>query len=288
MTHFDRPSQWLSAPPRRQAIFKFLGLVSLFTCGFVNISHSAEPLVSPPVHFFHHGNLQPGLVGAIRLQSGGPVANYFQPVQIIAPPGARIGFTQGNSFSEPEPAPLTVGLLIGPVYRFRIINIPLLPGREVFPTIEVIDRVYPPLGLEWKYPIPIELTLEDLRLAVEGRFVTRVIYLEDPERALPVATDQAEQNWFEAPPKTDPLTIADQLGRPVAIVRMGGRVPTWFPYADQQFLYGSPPVLRPTHPVETQPAGRLEDGKRSAMSWPANGIGQSGARPSITRLPGEP
>ena len=38
------------------------------------------------------------------------------------------------------------GLLIGSVYRLRVTSIPLAEGLEVFPTIEVIDRLYAPLG----------------------------------------------------------------------------------------------------------------------------------------------
>lgn len=243
MSRLNMPSRWSLLRKSRRGFGLTCGLAVFIVVTIVHLGYSAEPPVSPPVHFFHHGNLQPGLVGAIRLQSGGPVVNYFQPVQIKAPPGTRIAFAAGATFTEPQPAPVTVGLLLGPVYRLRVTDIVLLPGKEVFPTIEVIDRLYPPAGLEWQYPIEIELTLEDLRLAAEGRFVTRVIYLEDPERALPIATDRTEQNWFEAPPGTDPLTIADQLGRPLAIVRMGGRVPVTYPQADQQFLYGSPPVL---------------------------------------------
>lgn len=208
----------------------------------------------PPVHYFHQGNLRPGLVGAMRLQGGGPVVNYFQPVEIRAPAGTSIAVAENGTFSDAVPAPLTIGLLIGPVYRLRITDIPLFPGQEVYPTVEIIDRVYPPLGLEWQYPIVIELTLEDLRLALQGFFVTRVIYLEDPQRALPMPTENTGQNWFEAPPGTDPLTIADQLGRPVAIVRLGGRVPSSFPVPDQDFLYGCPAVLRPPVQRESNPA----------------------------------
>ena len=73
--------------------------------------------------------------------------------------------------------------------------------------------------------MPVELTEEDLKLALAGKFVTRVIYLEDPRNALPVRDDPQEQTWFEAAPGQDPLAVADGLGRPVAILRMGGRLP---------------------------------------------------------------
>jgi hypothetical protein len=115
---------------------------------------------------------------------------------------------------------------IAPVYRLRVTEIPNNPGLEIFPTVEMIDRLYPPPGLLLKFPIPIELTLEELELAARGAFVTRVIYVEDPAQALPIAQPKdGEQPWVEARPGADPLVEADERGRPVAILRMGGRVP---------------------------------------------------------------
>src|SRR5207253_2647532 len=78
-------------------------------------------------------------------------------------------------------APLKAGMLIGSVYRLRVIGIPRHEGVEVFPTIEVVNRLYPPPGQELRFPVPVELTLEDLELAMEGHFVTRIIYLEYPK-----------------------------------------------------------------------------------------------------------
>ena len=57
-------------------------------------------------------------------------------------------------------------------------------------------------------------------------FVTRVIYVENPNEALPVNDKPGdEQQWVEAPHGADPLAVADEMGRPVAILRIGGRVP---------------------------------------------------------------
>ncbi len=77
-----------------------------------------------------------------------------------------------------------------------------------------------------RFPIPIELTQEELELAARGAFVTRVIYIEDPQHALPIARKaNDEQPWIEAPAGEDPLVTADRAGRPVAILRIGSRVP---------------------------------------------------------------
>jgi hypothetical protein len=121
---------------------------------------------------------------------------------------------------------ILAGLQVGPVYRLSIADIPNFPDVEIFPSVEVIDRLYPPHNLALRYPIPIELTLDELELAARGAFVTRVIYVEDPQQALPVAQRRdSEQPWMEAPRGEDPLVTADRFGRPVAILRIGGRVP---------------------------------------------------------------
>ena len=62
-----------------------------------------------------------------------------------------------------------VGLTIGPVYRFRVTEIPGQPGLEIFPTVELIDRLYPPPGQALRFPVPIELTQDELLMAAEGR-----------------------------------------------------------------------------------------------------------------------
>ncbi len=185
--------------------------------------------------------MPPGAIGRQQLVRGGPLCGFYQPVEIKAPPGALVSLAVANRFDRPRRAPRTAGLLIGEVYRLRVINLPMAQEAEVFPSIEVIDRLYPPAGQQSRFPIPVELTAEDLRLALDGKFVTRVIYLEDPRNALPVREDLQSQNWFEAAPGQDPLAIADSLGRPVAILRLGGRLPEPAQPSDPSFFFGSPP-----------------------------------------------
>ncbi len=202
----------------------------------------------PNVHYLHQGVMPPGAIGSRQLQRGGPLPGYFQPVEIRAPAGALVSLAAEGHFQPASPRPQVVGMLIGGVYRLKVTHIPHAEGLEVFPTVEVIDRTYPPRGQELRFPIPIELTLQDLRLALTGRFVTRVVYLENPRNALPVAEDPAEHNWFEASPGQDPLAVADTLGRPVAIVRMGARLPGDPQEIGEQFFFGSPPLVQFSHP----------------------------------------
>ena len=192
--------------------------------------------------------MPPGAIGRLQLQRGGPLPGYYQPVEVRAPGGALISTAEAGSFQQPAPSPLLVGLHIGQVYRLRVTHIDGMPGVEVYPTIEIIDRTYPPPGEALRFPIPIVLTQTELQLASEGSFVTRVIYLEDPSRAFPHQDNPVEQIWFEAPSGADPLVVADSLGRPVAILRIGGRVPD-AAGPDSAFLYSSPPMIRFQRPA---------------------------------------
>ena len=201
-----------------------------------------------PVHWRHAGAMPPGAIGRQRLMRGGPLSGYCQPVEIRAPRGARIAPALGNGFSEGTLDRSLVGLQIGPVYRFRVTEIPGHPGVEVFPTVEMVDRMYPPPGQALRFPVPVELTQRELEMAAEGRFVTRIIYVEDPQLALPIAEKaSSETRWIDVRAGEDPLVTADALGRPIAILRMGGRVPE--PNGmEPQFVYGAPPAMVYTRP----------------------------------------
>lgn len=198
---------------------------------------------TPPVHYQHAGIMPPGAIGRAQLQRGGPLPGYFQPVEIQVPQGAEISTAESGEFSDPLAGSTKLGLLIGSVYRLRITNIPLNEGLEVYPTIEVIDRLYPPMGQEFRFPIPIQLTQEELEMALDGKFVTRVIYLEEPHAALPERELPDQQSYFEAREGENPLEVADALGRPMAILRLGGRLPD-AEGPDAAFLFGSPPLLK--------------------------------------------
>jgi len=226
---------------------------------------AASPAAEGPgVHYLHQGVMPPGAIGSLQLQRGGPLPGFFQPVEIKAPPGALISLAEDGAFGQAQAAPLRVGMLIGQVYRIRVMNIPLNPGLEVFPTIEVIDRLYTPLAQQRRFPIVIQLTQEDLLLASGGKFVTRVIYLEDPETALPMQEDPQAQSWFEAPRGEDPLALADQLGKPVAILRLGARLPD-ASGPDMDFLFGCPPLVK-YPPRGRTPSQQQEDQTSEAPS----------------------
>ena len=87
---------------------------------------------------------------------------------------------------------------------------------------EIIDRLHPPRGKADQFPIPVELTTDEIKLALAGRMITKIVFLEQPQLAYP---DAAPLPTATIDPWKNLLTEADRRGRPMAIVRIGSRQP---------------------------------------------------------------
>lgn len=256
-----------------------LGLLQLAaSIGFATILHVAfatsVEAQSIPVksNYLLSSDMPPGTIGAAQAHRRPQVHGYFQPVQVSGPAGLHVALAQEGQFLPLLEAPVRAGMMVGRVYRIKVSGIPGYEGEELFPSIEVIDRLYAPSGREHRFPIPIVLEEEDLRAALRGELVTRVIYLEDSEIAEPVADLPGEQRVTEVSGTEDPLQTADHLGRPVAIVRIGSRTPDL--RGDlTDFLYGSP-LWVPIKPIPEREK-LIENGL-----WPVSPAIEPAATPS--------
>ncbi len=192
-------------------------------------------------HPLFRDDFPPGQIGAIQLQRKPELRGLWQAVEIRGPKGMRVNMADAGQFASELPETARIAVMIGSVYRMRITGIANEPEMELFPTLEVIDRTHPPAEREHRFPIPIEIDEDDLADAAKGELVMRVIYLEDNQNAQPVDTAGQPQRVLDLKPHQDALRMADQLGRPVAILRIGSRVPNVTEGQDwSAFLYGCP------------------------------------------------
>ena len=192
-------------------------------------------------HSLIKDHLPPGEIGAIQLSRKPELRGLWQAVEIRGPKGMRVNMADAGQFAPELPVQARIAVMIGSVYRMRITGIENEPELELFPTLEVIDRTHPPAEREHRFPIPIEIDEDDLADAARGELVMRVIYLEDNQVAEPVDTAGKPQRVLDLQPHQDALRMADQLGRPVAILRIGSRVPNVTEGQDwDSFLYGCP------------------------------------------------
>lgn len=175
----------------------------------------------------------------------------LQPIQWKLPEGVKVSVAQDGAFVPAEEDNL-FGLQVGTVYRFKIEGLPSYPNQALYPTLELIDRIRPPQGKEWEFPIEIEASANDLAVALRGALVTRVVFLENPENALAVDASESNENLtFDIPNSLDPVLAAKTHGRALAILRIGARAPQGEPNANDPFFFGLPKVVFKPKVVES-------------------------------------
>jgi hypothetical protein len=176
-------------------------------------------------HHLIDGNMVPG-AAADHYRLGNPaLRGHVQPVRLITPQGTNIEVGTGNSFIQTNASKASLAMQIGPVYRFKLTNVPRYEGQSLYPSIELLNRLHPPQGLENEFPVEVVLTQNDIVDAMRGSLVTKVIYLENPETALPQRHMADQQPSVDIGGARDPLREAERLGRPMAILRIGSRIP---------------------------------------------------------------
>jgi uncharacterized repeat protein (TIGR01451 family) len=171
-------------------------------------------------------------VGAVSAQYPPPVQPHPHPIPVeplmyvrfVGPAGARVTFYRGAAGGETFNAPFTAGFRPGYIYRFKMSGFPGRPEEfALYPTLEVRAVLQLPPGQRAvNYPAPLVIT-DDVDHVLAGALVTRVVSLEDPERAVPVASKPDRPLEFHAPPGRDPVEEAREHGRPFLIFRMGQR-----------------------------------------------------------------
>lgn len=111
----------------------------------------------------------------------------------------------------------------GAIYRLKLTNVPGRPGVELYPTLEVAPVTPRTDAYLAHSPVPVQFTEEDFDQVLSGNFVTKVIYLPDPEfQELALAGVETLVSTRLAP-GVDPIAEADRRGSILAVVRMGNK-----------------------------------------------------------------
>jgi hypothetical protein len=163
--------------------------------------------------------MMPGGMGGM----GGMVTSQ---VAFSSPDGMEVTWDIGGmgSFdSEPLIVPARYNFPIASLYRLKLTNIPGRPGVELYPTLEI----GPPTPRSEAYlahnAIPAQFTEEDFDQVLSGNFVTKVVYLPDPEfQELAIAGVETLVST-RLDPGFDPIVEADRRGAILAIIRVGNK-----------------------------------------------------------------
>ena len=171
------------------------------------------------------GGMRPGSTEAYAdggAMGGMPVSQ----IAFLGDDGAQVSWDTSGSCSF-DSTPLVIpgrqDFYQGAVYRLKLTNIPGRAGVQLYPTLEIAPVTPRTDAYLAHSPIPVQFTEEDFDQVTSGNFVTKVIYLPDPEfQELALAGVETLVST-RLDPGDDPIAIADRRGSILAIVRMGNK-----------------------------------------------------------------
>lgn len=111
----------------------------------------------------------------------------------------------------------------GGIYRLKLSNINGRPGVELYPTLELGVASPRTAAYLAHSAIPVQFTQEDFDQVTAANFVTKVIYVPDPEYQELALSGVDTLVSTRLDPGVDPIVEADRRGSILAIVRMGNK-----------------------------------------------------------------
>jgi hypothetical protein len=119
--------------------------------------------------------------------------------------------------------PVRQNFVQGGVYRLKLSDIPGREGLTLYPTMEIGPGTPRTAAYLEHAAVPVQFTAEDFDQVTAGNFVTKVIYVPDPEfQELALAgVDTLVSTRMD--PGVDPIVEADRRGAILAVIRMGNK-----------------------------------------------------------------
>jgi uncharacterized repeat protein (TIGR01451 family) len=145
-------------------------------------------------------------------------------VRFAGPKGMKATFYRGAVKGQTVETPSVVGLRPGYTYRVALSDIPEFPGRVFFPSLEVRASLY--LGNRTRnadFPATLVFGDDDFARALAGAMIRKVIVLERPDAAIPLASRADEPLEVRVGGLRDPVVEAQERGQPLVLVQMGQR-----------------------------------------------------------------
>ena len=191
----------------------------------------------------------PGMPGAANLPLGPRYVTGRTQVYFVRPVNMSIAWQTGpqGDFGTPQlTTPARYNFLQARIYRLKVTDLyaaeggPQYPGVELYPTLEVYPGNTQVDAFLAHNPVPIEITEQDIEQVLAGNYVTKVIYLPDPEfQELAIANVRTLIST-ELDPGVDPVKEAQRKGSLLAVLRIGN-IDLEMPHSPE--LYSAPPMV---------------------------------------------
>jgi hypothetical protein len=147
-------------------------------------------------------------------------------VHFKAPVGMEIRWDvsgTGAYDSEPLVVPGIQNFPENGVYRLKVTGIEGREDERLYPSMEIAPITARTAAYLAHTPIPVHFTEQDFDQALSGNYVTKVIYIPDPEfQELAIGgVDTLVSTRLD--PGVDPIVEADRRGAILSIIRMGSK-----------------------------------------------------------------
>ena len=155
-----------------------------------------------------------------------PVRAPTVQVLFARPDGMQVRWDVGSGAFDSEPliVPGRQNFPQNAIYRLKVTNIAGREGTELYPTIEIGPTTPRTEAFLAHNAIPVQFTEEDFDQVLAGNFVTKVIYLPDPEfQELALAGVETLVST-RLDPGVDPIVEADRRGSIMSVIRLGNKI----------------------------------------------------------------
>ncbi|MDO4550555.1 MAG: hypothetical protein Q4C96_04820 [Planctomycetia bacterium] len=176
----------------------------------------------------HTGNYAGNTAGMINPQLAPQQGPQTTQVEFVGPLNAKISWdvsAQGMFDSGAQMLPVRQDFPWGGIFRLKLEEIPGHSTTVLYPTLEIAPGMPRTQAFLAHSTVPVNFTEEDIMQVLSGNFVTKVIYLPDPEFqeiALAVGTPDTLVST-RLDPGVDPIKEADRRGSILAIIRLGNK-----------------------------------------------------------------
>src|SRR5262249_49725858 len=131
----------------------------------------------------------PGILSAQYAAPQAPALPAPLHVRLAGPPGMRVSVYRGAAPPRSFPAPTQLAFRPGYRFRVQLDGFNERPGTVPFPWLEVIGSLRLPHGMRAsQHPVTVVFSDEDFASVQAGNVVTKLVILERPETAIPIAT----------------------------------------------------------------------------------------------------
>ena len=209
-------------------------------------------------------------------QPSAPPPSPLMYVRFSGPKATKITLYRGFDTGQTFELPCTVGFRPGYSYRFAVFDMQGFPRQVFCPSLEVRGSLaLAPKLRNADFPAQITFTEDEFQRSATGSFIKKVVTLERPDLAVPIATKPDEPLEIPVPASRDPYIEAAQRGNPVVAFHMGQRfltpqelnslaipgtvllpgervlgTPRYAPYLSWNWFPVYDPVHGPKHPSE--------------------------------------